>query len=481
MSDERVRDEMRQLGDELLHQLFAAAPSAMVTVAADGLIQLANAAAERLFGYATGELAGRPVDDLVPPRFRPHHPLHRASFFGQPEARAMGAGRDLFGLRRDGTEVPIEIGLNPIRTTAGTFVLAAIVDLTQRKRLEESLRQSEERLRAVVESAPNAMIMIASSGAIVLVNSQAEALFGWTRAELLGTPVERLVPARFASRHPDHRRAFFAQPATRAMGAGRDLYGLRRDGSEVPIEIGLNPIDTPDGLCVLAAIIDITQRKAQEEQVKRSLREKETLLREIHHRVKNNMQLVSSMLSLQGDYVAEPRHLRQFEACRGRVKSMALIHEKLYLGENLATIEFDDYVRELALMLAHSLAAPGSVDVEFATEPVTVHIDTAIPLGLVLNELVTNAFKHAFVDGRRGHVRIALARRRDGRVELSVADDGVGLAGDFDIEAAATLGLRVVRSLARQLDGELVVERSPSTAFRLTFPVPSAFPGETTP
>src|SRR5262245_3518189 len=253
------------MGAELLRQLFAAAPSAMLMVAEDGTIRLANRAAEALFGFGPGELVGHAVDELVPPRFRSQHPRHRREFFARPATRAMGAGRDLYGLRRDGSEVPIEIGLNPIATAEGTFVLAAIVDLSQRKHLEESLRQSEERLRSVVESAPNAMIMVGSDGAIVLVNSQAEALFGWPRAQLLGKPIELLVPERFRAGHPGHREHFFGSPTTRAMGAGRDLFGLRRDGSEMPIEIGLNPIRTPDGLCVLAAIIDITQRKQAEE------------------------------------------------------------------------------------------------------------------------------------------------------------------------------------------------------------------------
>jgi len=471
--DRKSTDNPPPMAAELLRQLFAAAPSAMLMVAADGTIRLANRAAEALFGFGPGELAGHEVDELVPPRFRSQHPRHRSEFFARPATRAMGAGRDLYGLRRDGSEVPIEIGLNPIATADGTFVLAAIVDLSQRKHLEESLRQSEERLRSVVESAPNAMIMVGEDGAIVLVNSQAEALFGWPREQLLGQPIEVLVPERFRAGHPGHRQHFFGAPTTRAMGAGRDLFGLRRDGSEVPIEIGLNPIRTPDGLCVLAAIIDITHRKQAEAHMRRSLQEKETLLREIHHRVKNNMQLVSSMLSLQSSCLDEPRYQAVLEACRGRVKSMALIHEKLYLGENLATIDFDDYVRELAMMLANSQGAVRGVEFAFDTEPITLHIDTAIPLGLILNELVTNAYKHAFAGQRTGRIVIALQRRGDDRLELGVADDGVGLPESFDARAGVTLGLRVIHSLARQLDGELVIERTPRTHFRLLFPVPA--------
>lgn len=459
-----------QLDDELLHQLFAAAPTAMIVVAASGEVCLANRAAEDLFGVGRGGLLRQSVEELVPLRLREQHAAQRAAFFAAPATRAMGSGRDLFGLRRDGAEVPIEIGLNPVRTQTGLFVLAAIVDLTSRKQFEESLRQSENRLRAVVESAPNAMVMIARDGRMVLVNTEAELLFGWSRDEMLGRPVEMLVPVRFRERHPELRTSFFDLPTTRAMGAGRDLFGLHRDGTEVPIEIGLNPIDTPEGLCVLASIIDITQRKAAEALVRRSLTEKETLLREVHHRVKNNLQVISSMLSLQQSYVAEPNLQRALEACRGRVKSMALVHEKLYLGGNLATIDFADYVRELSLMLVDSLANLRGVRLEFRTSPVTFNIDTAIPVGLILNELVTNAIKHAFVGRTGGRIEVGLEPLHADRAVLWVADDGVGLPENFDASANTTLGMRVVRSLVRQIDGKLAIAKRPCS-FRLEFAV----------
>src|SRR5438874_496773 len=185
---------------------------------------------------------------LVPERFRANHGSHRNGFFAAPAARAMGVGRDLFGLRRDGSEFPVEIGLNPIATADGQFVLASIIDITERKKMEE-------RFQLVVEAAPNAMIMLGSDGLIALVNTQTEKLFGYKRDELLGRPMEMLVPERFRANHGSHRNGFFAAPAARAMGAGRDLFGLRRDGSEFPVEIGLNPIATSDVQFVLASII----------------------------------------------------------------------------------------------------------------------------------------------------------------------------------------------------------------------------------
>lgn len=240
-----------------------AAPSALLMLSQEGLITLINKQTEQLFGYSREELLGQPVEMLVPERYRQHHPGHRQTFSYHPTTRAMGAGRDLYGLRKDGAEVPIEIGLNPIKTPEGSFVLASIIDITERKR-------NEERIHLVVEASPNAMIMANDQGQITLVNRQAEVLFGYERTELLGQPLEVLLPERYRAAHPGHRRSFFQDPSTRAMGAGRDLYGRSKDGTEVPIEIGLNPIKTPEGVFVLASIIDITARKQAEETLRRS-------------------------------------------------------------------------------------------------------------------------------------------------------------------------------------------------------------------
>lgn len=231
---------------------------AMIMVDGAGRISMLNTPAEELFGYGNGELVGESLEKLIPQRFRPGHPRLRADFLSQPAARPMGAGRDLFGLRKDGIEVPIEIGLNPVQTTDGFYVLAAIIDISGRKR-------AEDLQRAVVEAAPNAIVMIGGDGKIALVNAQAERLFGYSRRELIGEPIERLVPERYRSGHSGQRDGFMAAPSSRAMGAGRDLHGLRRDGSEVPIEIGLSPVDTPEGSYVLASIIDITERQRTDE------------------------------------------------------------------------------------------------------------------------------------------------------------------------------------------------------------------------
>jgi PAS domain S-box-containing protein len=251
--------ELEQKVKERTAQLEAAA-GAILIIDRSGTIKTANRKAEVLFGYGEDELTAKLVDELVPVRYRSGHEALRDGFFVHPEARPMGGGRELFGLRRDGSEVPIEIGLNPIRTDEGVFVLANIIDITARRR-------AEEQFRIVVEASPNAILMVNAEGRISLVNTQTERLFGYTRTELIGQPMEILTPERYRRDHPQLRSSFFLHPSTRAMGAGRDLYGRRKDGTEVPIEIGLNPINTSEGMYVLASIIDISERKRREEQL----------------------------------------------------------------------------------------------------------------------------------------------------------------------------------------------------------------------
>jgi PAS domain S-box-containing protein len=266
-------DSGRQRAEERFRQAVEAAPNGMVMIDSRGQIVLVNAQTERLFGYHRDELLGQPVELLVPDRFRDQHPENRANFMASPQVRSMGVGRDLYGRRKDGSEFPVEIGLNPIKTDEGLLVLSAVVDITERKRAEERFHQA-------VESAPNGMVMINSNGQIVLVNAQTERLFGYRRDELLGQPVELLVPDRFREQHPENRARFMASPQVRSMGVGRDLYGRRKDGSEFPVEIGLNPIQSDEGLLVLSAVVDITERK-QAEQAAANYSERLRILHEI--------------------------------------------------------------------------------------------------------------------------------------------------------------------------------------------------------
>lgn len=241
------------------------APAAIVVVDREGRIVLVNRESERLFGYSREELIGRPVEQLVPERYRGGHAGRRAAFLEAPQARPMGRGRDLHALRSDGTEVPVEIGLNPIEPDEGQLIVATVIDQTERLR-------AEARFRTAVESAPSGMLMVDAAGAIVLANREAERTFGYAGGELVGKTIEQLVPQRFAAQHPAHREQYFRFPEARRMGTGRELFGVRKDGDEFPVEVGLTPITTDEGTFVLASVVDITLRRSLESQLREAQR-----------------------------------------------------------------------------------------------------------------------------------------------------------------------------------------------------------------
>ncbi len=471
--------DMNERGSTAEHFQLAieAAPTGMIMVDQQGAIVLVNAQVEKLFGYARAEIIGQSVELLVPARFRARHPGFRTGFFNSPVTRPMGAGRDLYGLRKDGIEVPIEIGLNPLQTPDGNFVLCSVADITERKR-------ATEQFRLAIEAAPTGMIMVDQEGDIVLVNVQVEKLFGYPREELIGKTVEMLIPQRFRSLHPDFRNNFFAAPLNRPMGAGRDLYGLRKDGTELPIEIGLNPLQSPTGEFVLCSVADITERKrAQQErddlaerrvkmaELSATLKERETLLQEIHHRVKNNLQVISSLVNLQLGRVLEKTSHDVLRECQARVQAIALIHEMLYQSKDYLHVPFPEYASRLAKNVFNTAGiASDRISLELHFEQVSLHVDKAVPCGLILNELIMNALKHAFPGDQHGTIWVEMGCLASDWLWLVVRDNGVGIVKDVEILEPRSLGMQLVLALAKQIKAKIEVGQQEGTWFKLTFP-----------
>lgn len=348
----------------------------------------------------------------------------------------------------------------PDQTLAKAIVIHE--NITEHKTLEHRFRQA-------IESAPSAIVMVNESGTILMVNAQTELSFGYSRTELIGQAVEVLVPERFRSQHVGFRQAYLAAPVSRPMGAGRELYALRKDGSEFPVELGLGVIDDEDGIIVLSSIIDITERRHANDTLKQALNEKELLLKEVYHRVKNNLQVVSSLINLQAGNVKNELAGDLLKQSADRIKAMALLHEKLYQSKDLAKIDFKDYIRSLVDHLLFGYGTHSSkITLKLQVDELYLNVDTAIPCGLIINELLSNALKHAFPGDRHGEIDINFSREQE-KLILVIADNGIGLPERLDIQNSTSLGLQLVNTLTNQLMGQMTVERSHGTAFTLRF------------
>jgi len=337
-------------------------------------------------------------------------------------------------------------------------------DITERKRADEQ----RARLVQIVETSVDAIISLSPWGQIETWNAAAAKLFGYTSEEMVGQPYARLVPESARDQLATMLESVWA-------GKQRSHYEMvhvRRDGSQLDASVTTSTVlDYQARVIGIAQILrDISGQKRAENQLRQSLEEKEVLLREIHHRVKNNLQVISSMLNIQSTNSTPPAAQHVLLDSQNRIQSMALVHQLLYQSNDVGHIDFAEYVRTLVARLVDTYnVGPERVVTSVKAVSIGLDIDRAIPCGLVLNELVTNALTHAFPEGRGGHLDVTL-ESFDNEIMLTVRDDGVGLPPGLDIQTTSTFGLRIAHTLARQLDGTLTLTRDVGTSARIVFP-----------
>lgn len=323
----------------------------------------------------------------------------------------------------------------------------------------------------ILDLADDGIISVDENERIILFNQGAEKIFGYSSNEVMGQSLDVLLPERLVEAHHRHIRDFAAShTVARRMGERQEIRARRKSGTEFPAEASISKVDVGGRRMFTVILRDVTERMLVEEQVRASLREKEALLKEIHHRVKNNLQVVSSLLGLQSRSIADPTTRKMFQESQDRVHSMALLHESLYQSHSLSQVDFPEYIRQLAAHLFHSYGvAAERIHLRTDLDRILLNLDAAVPCGLIINELISNSLKYAFPDGRNGEIRIELRGETNGQARLIVADNGVGLRADVDWVNTRSLGLRLVRSLAEQLGGKLEVDSHAGTEVRLAF------------
>jgi PAS domain S-box-containing protein len=349
-------------------------------------------------------------------------------------------------------------------------VLGIVSDITERKKFEYILKEKEERFRSVVQSVNDAIITMDSKGDIIFWNNGAHKIFGYDYEEVIGKPVTFLMPEIYRDAHRNGLKRFAATGEPHIIGKTVELSGTRKDSTQFPLGLSLSSWKAGEMIYFTGILRDITERKLAEDNIKKSLQEKEVLLREIHHRVKNNMQIVSSLLMLQSRNIEDKKYKDVFVDSQNRILSMALIHEKLYQSGNLAEINFKEYINGIVSNISESYGQRKNIKLDINIENIPIKIDYAVPCGLIINEIVTNSFKYAFPDERQGKIKISAKSNDDNMIQFSISDDGIGIAKDMDIRKTKSLGLQLVTGLAEnQLHGQITLNRENGTEFQINF------------
>lgn len=420
----------------------------------------------RILGYPRKEIIGKDFREFLDKEIRK---LVQDRYLRRQKGEKVPSRYEFNIVRKDGKKRQVEISSTVLKTLRGeNRTIAQILDITERKKANQKLKDSERRYRSVVENASDSIYIITPRG-FQYVNPAFEKLTGYSSKELYseGFNFWDII-------HPEDAHMIKEREEARKIGekipSRYEFRIIAKNGKTKIVEPATVNIGKKGEAQVLGILRDVTEQRKAEENIKSSLREKEVMLKEIHHRVKNNMQIISSLLRLQSRNIKNPHILETFQRSQDRIRSMALVHEGLYRSKDLSRIDFSDYIKtQMQHLFSTYGVSPESIGFEIDAKDVYLDINKAIPCGLIISELVSNSIKHGFPGEEKGKIMVKMSCDKNGKIKLLVKDNGVGLNQQSDSQSTDTLGLKLVKDLVQQLQGSMEVKKDRGAEFRIVF------------
>ena len=429
----------------------------------DSRIVYVNEAFEKFTGYTASEVMGRSPEFMHGPETQPE----KLETLNQAIRNHEHVRVEFINHKKSGEPYWVDLEMSPFRAQKDgvEYWVGINRDVTKRKQTERALQENEERYRTYTELSFDAIFEMDLDGKVIDCNARACELFGYSHEEFLEMNIKQVIPDKHAEHHPD----MMSTDSTTGSDVVQRDY-MRKDGSIFPCEINTKIYHHTDDDHVVAYVRDISEQMAYEETIKQSLREKSTLLAEVHHRVKNNLAVISGLLEMQTFNAENEQIIRELKESQARIQSIGTVHELLYESDSFSDIKLEEYIDELVTYIDNTFGHPDA-DIQFRNQisPVSLTVTQAIPCGLLLNELITNAYKHAFPENK-GVIEIKL-QKEGNTATLTVKDDGIGLPDDFDFEESSSLGITLVNTLIDQLDGDLTITKTPSACFEISFQI----------
>jgi PAS domain S-box-containing protein len=464
IAERRQAEELLRVSEERIRSLLETIPLGVYECDTNGKVTLTNESYSRITGYSRDEILSMHIWDFMEPGPQKDSlPENINQLIKEQPTPVPYIARNI---NKDGQLIDVQVEWDYKRDRQGKVIgfVCILSDITERRQAEEELIKSAFYLDTI----PDALSVTTPDAKIVKINDAFTKLWGYSPEEAIGMSALDLFAEEELPKHEREIGIAIKEGVVRQF----ETVALTKDGKRIPVVLSGRALTDKDGniTTLIAVITDITERKLAEEQIEASLMEKEVLLREIHHRVKNNMQVISSLLRLQAVHIKDKQHADLFEESHSRIRSMALVHENLYQSKDLAEIKFGVYIRKVTNSLFSSYEIyRGRIAMEINAEDVSIGVDTAIPCGLIVNELVSNSLKHAFPGDRRGKIRIAFRSIDRNEFLLTVGDNGAGFPEGLDFRDTKTMGMRLVNLLTKQLHGEIELNRAEGTEFKIMF------------